>query len=208
VGWQWPLGIVFCVSRRVSRDESYGSISFSVASVQALWSPSFLGRRSGVSSNMSESCCGVGRESQEASPVLYRMWYFFFDNAGYSRHEFWYCEIGFFQSLIMVFMCLCVRVCVRVCVCHGVSVWVCVCSYVRVYVCVCVCVCVCVYVGTYVCLCVCVFDQIWSVPVHVTHRTLHCGLVCAYVCVCTVILSAMGWPRSGGSIKLQVSFAE
>jgi len=47
----------------------YGRISLSVASVHALWS--FLGRGSGGLPKMSEICCGIRRESQEACPALW-----------------------------------------------------------------------------------------------------------------------------------------
>jgi len=60
--------VVLYVQRSVSRDEMYGKISFSVASVHALWS--FFGRSSGGLPKMSEICCGIRRESQEACPAL------------------------------------------------------------------------------------------------------------------------------------------
>jgi len=62
--------VVFYVYRSVSRDEMYGRISFSVASVHALWS--FLGRSSGGLPKMSDICCGIRREFQEACPALLR----------------------------------------------------------------------------------------------------------------------------------------
>ena len=70
-----------------------------------------------------------------------------------------------------VFVCVCVRACVRVFACcsqgmdgaggRGIMcVFVCVC----VRVCVCVCVCVCVRVCVCVCVCVCVAAKVWMVP--------------------------------------------
>jgi len=60
--------VMFYVQISVSRDEMYGRISFSVASVHVLWS--FLGRSSGGLPKMREICCGTRRESQEAYPAL------------------------------------------------------------------------------------------------------------------------------------------
>jgi len=60
--------VVFDVYNSVSRNEMYGRISFSMASVHALWS--FFGRSSGRLPKMSEICCGIRRESQEACPAL------------------------------------------------------------------------------------------------------------------------------------------
>ena len=55
----------------------------------------------------------------------------------------------------VLFLCVCVHVCVCVCV----YVCVCVCEGVCGYVCVCVCVCVRVCVCVYVCVCVCVLSE-------------------------------------------------
>jgi len=83
------------------------------------------------------------------------------------------------------------------------------------------------------CMCVCmshiwtsrqhVISHVWTI--HGTHITLHCThinttrhtYVCVYVChtyervashICTSHVTPMGWLRSVGSIKLQVSFPE
>ena len=73
-------------------------------------------------------------------------------------------------SLLSLFVCVCVRACVRVCVCVRACMRACVCVMcVRVCVCVFVCVCMC----TCACKCVCMHA---------------CVRVCACMCMCTCIL--------------------
>ncbi len=69
------------------------------------------------------------------------------------------------SSVGYIYVCVCVRACVRVCVCVCVCVRVCVCVCACVRACVCVCVsvnmCVCVCVCLWMCVCVCMCVCAW-----------------------------------------------
>ena len=111
----------------------------------------------------------VGGGYLARAPLIFIYKYYASTHGGRNLLKIYILYFSTFYSLVYVCMCVrpCVRVFVRVCMCVPpcVRVIVCVCMCMRVCMCVCVCVRVCMCVRAYVCLCVSV-------------------CVCLCVCVC------------------------